>query len=115
MDNIKRNCTITIIFKTQRTDLLYIVIKVQKIEKWPWHVLDNKQSSVIMPPVYEVYGGYIAFVFSVTMFVDVCGCKLYFLSKISQELPLFIHFSFSPIKISVTYFSASMRAKVFKF
>ena len=31
------------------------------------------------------------------------------------SFPLFIHFSFSQIKISVTDFSASMRAKVFKF
>ena len=29
--------------------------------------------------------------------------------------PLFVHFSFSPIKFSVTDFSASMRARVFKF
>ena len=72
-------------------------------------------------------------------------CKLFFSSKISQELlnlkfeiwykcwielvvlckresassclsfPLFVHFSCSPIKISVTDFSASMRAIVFKF
>ena len=30
-------------------------------------------------------------------------------------IPLFIHFSFSPSKFSVTYFLASMRARVFKF
>ena len=29
--------------------------------------------------------------------------------------PLFVHFSFSPIKFSVTDFSASIRARVFKF
>ena len=37
-------------------------------------------------PVYEVYRGYIVFAFSVTMFVCVCVCKLFFPSKISQEL-----------------------------
>ena len=30
-------------------------------------------------------------------------------------VPLFVHFSFSPSKFSVTYFLASMRAIVFKF
>ena len=48
---------------------------------------------IFIPPVYEVYKGYIVFVFTVTMFVCVCGgggegfaCKLFFSSKISQEL-----------------------------
>ena len=34
----------------------------------------------------EVYRGYIVFEFSVKMFVCVCVCKLFFLSKISLEL-----------------------------
>ena len=43
---------------------------------------------IFIPPVYEVYRGYIVFVFSVTMFVCmcVCVCKFFFSSKISQEL-----------------------------
>ena len=43
---------------------------------------------LIIPPVYKVYRGYIVFAFSVTMFVClcVCVCKLFFPSKISQEL-----------------------------
>ena len=31
------------------------------------------------------------------------------------SVPLFVHFSFSPMKISVTDFSAPIRASVFKF
>ena len=46
--------------------------------------------SIFIPPVYEVYRGYIVFAFSVIMFVclSVClfVCKLFFLSKISQQL-----------------------------
>ena len=41
---------------------------------------------IIIPPVYEVYRGYIVFAFSVCVFVCLCVCKLFFLSKISQEL-----------------------------
>ena len=41
---------------------------------------------IFIPPVYEVYRGYIVFAFSVTMFVCLCVCKLFFSSKISQEL-----------------------------
>ena len=37
------------------------------------------------------------------------------LASACLSFPLFVHFSFSPIKISVTDFSASVRAKVFKF
>ena len=47
------------------------------------------------------------------------GYNLLYCVRENQPPPayhsLFVHFSFSPIKISVTYFSASMRAKVFKF
>ena len=39
---------------------------------------------VFIPPVYEAYRGYIVFAFSVC--VCVCVCKLFFPSKISQEL-----------------------------
>ena len=40
------------------------------------------------PGIYEVYRGYIVFVFSVKMFVCVCACVCvnFFLSKISLEL-----------------------------
>ena len=38
---------------------------------------------IIIPPVYEVYRGYIVFVFSVTMFVCVFMCKLLFLTGFS--------------------------------
>ena len=31
-------------------------------------------SDLVIPPVYEVYRGYIVFAFSVTMFVCVCVC-----------------------------------------
>ena len=36
--------------------------------------------------VYEVYRGYIVFAFSVIMFVCLFVCKLFFPSKISQQL-----------------------------
>ena len=41
---------------------------------------------IVIPPVYEVYRGYIVFAFSVCVLVCLCVCKLYFPSKISQEL-----------------------------
>ena len=37
-------------------------------------------------PRYEVYRGYIVFAFSVIMFVCLSVCKLFFPSKISQQL-----------------------------
>ena len=37
-------------------------------------------------PRYEVYRGYIVFAFSVIMFVCLFVCKLFFSSKISQQL-----------------------------
>ena len=40
---------------------------------------------------------------------------LYWLRENQPSFPLFVHFSFSPIKVFVTDFWASMRAKVFKF
>ena len=47
-------------------------------------------SKIFIPPVYEVYRGYIVFAFSVCVcvcvFVCLCVCKLFFPSKISQEL-----------------------------
>ena len=48
----------------------------------------NHLTTSIIPPVYEVYRGYIVFAFSVCLFVCVCVCvcKLFFPSKISQEL-----------------------------
>ena len=46
------------------------------------HDLGGDQVVIIIPPVYEVYRGYIVFAFSVCLFV----CKLFFQSKISQEL-----------------------------
>ena len=39
---------------------------------------------LIIPPVYEVYRGYIVFAFSVCECV--CVCVNFFLSKISQQL-----------------------------
>ena len=39
-------------------------------------------SIIFIPSVYEVYRGYIMFAFSVCL----CVCKLFFPSKISQEL-----------------------------
>ena len=33
---------------------------------------------LIIPPVYEVYRGYIVFAFSVCVFVCLCVCKLFF-------------------------------------
>ena len=45
---------------------------------------------IVIPPVYEVYRGYIVLAFSVCVcvcvFVCLCVCKLFFPSKISQEL-----------------------------
>ena len=41
---------------------------------------------IFIPPVYEVYRGYIVFAFSVIMFVCLFVCKLFFPSKISQQL-----------------------------
>ena len=41
---------------------------------------------LFIPPVYEVYRGYIVFAFSVCVCVCVFVCKLFFPSKISQEL-----------------------------
>ena len=37
-----------------------------------WAVCSRIGLEVIIPPVYEVYRGYIVSVFSVTMFVGVC-------------------------------------------
>ena len=37
-------------------------------------------------PRYKVYRGYIVFAFSVIMFVCLSVCKLFFSSKISQQL-----------------------------
>ena len=44
-------------------------------------------TQLIIPPVYEVYRGFIGFAFSVCVCVCMClfVCKL-FLSKVSQEL-----------------------------
>ena len=39
------------------------------------------QTRLIIPPVYEVYRGYIVFVFSVTMFVYVGLCVFFFFVK----------------------------------
>ena len=41
---------------------------------------------MFIPPVYEVYRGSIVFAFSVTTFVCLCVCKLFFSSKTSQDL-----------------------------
>ena len=57
-------------------------------------VINNLQPIIIIEhllyPRYEVYRGYIVFAFSVIMFVclSVClfVCKLFFSSKISQQL-----------------------------
>ena len=38
--------------------------------------------TIFIPPVYKVYRGFIVFAFSIC----VCVCKLFFSSKISQEL-----------------------------
>ena len=50
----------------------------------------NNTSYGLLYPGYEVYRGYIVFAFSVIMFVglSVClfVCKLFFPSKISQQL-----------------------------
>ena len=45
------------------------------------HIIIDKIYVVIIPPVYEVYKGYIVFAFSVC----VCVCKLFFPSKISKD------------------------------
>ena len=45
-------------------------------------VEEISDQGIFIPPVYEVYRGYIVFAFSVCLFV----CKLFFPSKISQEL-----------------------------
>ena len=46
-------------------------------------VNENKDA---LYPRYEVYRGYIVFAFSVIMFVCLSVCKLFFPSKISQQL-----------------------------
>ena len=48
----------------------------------------QNKGAMILPPVYEVYRGYIVFAFSVCLFVCVCVCVYvnFFPSKISQEL-----------------------------
>ena len=94
-------------------------------------------------PRYEVYRGYIVFAFSVIMFVCLSvnffsvkdfsattwvrilkfGTKLdsdelYCVTKTATyylSVPLFVHFSFSAMEISVTYFSAPIGASVLKF
>ena len=52
--------------------------------------LDSDELYCVLYPRYEVYRGYIVFAFSVIMFVClfVClfVCKLFFSSKISQQL-----------------------------
>ena len=58
----------------------------QQISKFYLEDLDFNDCNIIIPPVYEVYRGYIVFAFSVRMFVCVCVCKLFFPSKISQKL-----------------------------
>ena len=92
-------------------------------------------------PPYEVYRGYIVFAFSVTMFVCLTVCKLFsvkvffatswvrilkFGTKLDSDelycvaktatyclsVSLFVHFSFSPMGISVTDFSAPIGASV---
>ena len=41
---------------------------------WKKHVGSGGVLWLIIPPVYEVYRGYIVFAFSVTMFVCLCVC-----------------------------------------
>ena len=43
------------------------------------------------------------------------GYDLLYCVKENQHIPLFVHYSFIPSRFSVTYFLASMRARVFKF
>ena len=43
-------------------------------------------NQIFIPPAYEVYRGYIVFAFSVTMFVCLFVCKLFFPSEISRKL-----------------------------
>ena len=94
--------------------------------------------------LYEVYRGYIVFAFSVRMFVCVSVnfffCQRFLRNYLTWDLkilykhqvlqvvlciqesatyglsvPLFVHFSFSLTKFSVTNFSASISDRVFKF
>ena len=93
-------------------------------------------------PGYEVYRGYIVFAFSIILFVcklffsfkgfsattwvrilkfgtKLDSDQLYCVTKKTAtyclSVSLFVHFSFSPMEISVTYFSAPIGASVFKF
>ena len=66
-----------------------VVITLSMLDIFMYYTPPNFDP-IIIPPVYEVYRGYIVFAFSVIMFVclSVClsVCKLFFLSKISQQL-----------------------------
>ena len=46
---------------------------------------------------------------------DVLYCVTTKTATYCLSVPLFVHFSFSPMKISVTYFAAPIGARVFKF
>ena len=48
--------------------------------------LDSDELYCVYIPWYKVYRGYIVFAFSVIMFVCLSVCKLFFPSKISQQL-----------------------------
>ena len=67
-----------------------ISIKLHTI-KAGWSIVYIEESKIIViPPLYEVYRGYIVFAFSLTMLVclSVClsVCKPFFRSRISQKL-----------------------------
>ena len=109
------------------------------------HHHTNTILSLFITPVYEVYRGYIVFVFSITVFVCVL-CKLLFIKDFSgtteprilkfrtnvgynllycvkdiqpSDTYHFLYkicpFFFLPIKLFVTEFSAPITARVFKF
>ena len=118
------------------------LIETNAVFAYFWNLVHQYSYLLIIPPVYEVYSFCL---FRNNVCLCVCVCKLFFFAKdfsgttaprilkfgtnvgfdllycVRQNqpptltIPFFVLFSFSPIKISVTDFSAPMRARVFKF
>ena len=81
-------------FKCSRSVQMLHNVKKNNIDLFEVHahislfqIYVHVQLQIIIPPVYEVYRGYIVFVFSVTMFVGVfvgvCVCNFFFVKDFS--------------------------------